>query len=155
MSTESILRHLGFIFLFQAFFLFIAFLISAFLFETSTVPLLFSFVSTTIFGTMFILFTHRVQDINFAEGIAIVVFGWLATCIIGALPYTLWGGEFSVTNAWFEECIRGLGLSYLCYWYFHSLNRNSYCCTQNFHHFHRLPLSKINSRYLRSLVMYI
>lgn len=103
MNTESILRHLGFIFLFQAFFLFISFLISSFLFETSTVPLLFSFASTTIFGAMFILFTHRVEEINFAEGIAIVVFGWIATCMIGALPYILWGGEFSIINAWFES----------------------------------------------------
>lgn len=103
MKTESILRHLGFIFLFQALFLFISLLISVVLWETSTIPLLFTFMIAVVFGSMFVLFTNRVEEINFAEGIAIVVFGWLFTCMIGTLPYLLWGGEFSLANAWFES----------------------------------------------------
>lgn len=103
MKTESILRYLGFILLFQSLFLFVSFLISAFLFETSTTPLLFGFIAAAVFGAMFTLFTHRVEAINFAEGITIVVLGWIVTCLMGAIPYLLWGVEFNLINAWFES----------------------------------------------------
>jgi len=103
MRAESILRHIGFILLFQALFLFIAFVISAVLVESSTVPLLFSFVSTSIFGLMLTLFTSKVEDISFSEGIAVVVFGWVITCLVGSLPYLLWGSQFNMANAWFES----------------------------------------------------
>ncbi len=103
MRTESILRHLGFIFLFQALFLLISLAFSVVLWENSIIPLLFTFLTASIFGTLFVLFTNKVEEISFIEGIAIVVLGWVTTCMIGAIPFFLWGGNFTVVNAWFES----------------------------------------------------
>ena len=36
------------------------------------------------------------------EGFCIVVGSWLLACVVGMFPYLIWGGEFSVINAWFE-----------------------------------------------------
>lgn len=33
----------------------------------------------------------------------ISVFGWILTCFVGAVPYFMWGGEFTFTNALFES----------------------------------------------------
>ncbi|HCY00290.1 MAG TPA: cation transporter, partial [Bacteroidales bacterium] len=37
------------------------------------------------------------------EGYVIVVASWILVCFFGMLPYALWGGEFSMINAWFES----------------------------------------------------
>ena len=31
-----------------------------------------------------------------------MVGSWLLACVGGMFPYLIWGGEFSVINAWFE-----------------------------------------------------
>jgi trk system potassium uptake protein TrkH len=49
------------------------------------------------------IFVEPTENINFNEGLGIVVYGWIMTCVIGMLPYILWGGEFSLANAWFES----------------------------------------------------
>ncbi|WOK04807.1 TrkH family potassium uptake protein [Imperialibacter roseus] len=103
MRGESVLRYLGFILLFQGFFLLLSFIISAVQLETSTVPLLFSLISAVVFGAMFVLFTHPTEEVNFSEGLLTVVLGWVVTCLVGALPYLLWGVEFDLVNAWFES----------------------------------------------------
>jgi trk system potassium uptake protein len=103
MRTHVILAYLGRIFLFNAVFLFFSFLISLFRTETSTLPLLYGFLIASLFGVFPLIFQSRETDVRAQEGIYIVVFGWLATCLIGMLPYLLWGGEFSLANAWFES----------------------------------------------------
>ena len=37
------------------------------------------------------------------EGYVIIVLSWLLSFIFGMLPYVLWGGPFTVINAWFES----------------------------------------------------
>lgn len=37
------------------------------------------------------------------EGYCIVVGAWLASCVVGMLPFLLWGPPFGLTNAWFES----------------------------------------------------
>jgi len=49
------------------------------------------------------IFVERIEDLSFNEGITIVVFSWTITCLIGSIPYLMWGGEFNVINAWFES----------------------------------------------------
>jgi len=44
--------------------------------------------------------THQISN---KEAYVIVVLGWLVVCAFGMLPYILWGGEFSIINAWFES----------------------------------------------------
>ncbi len=103
MKKEIIIKHLGFVLLLNSVFLFVSFFISLFLHETSTIALLFSALICAIFGIFPLIFVERTQYISFSEGLTIVVFGWLITCIVGMLPYIMWGGEFTLINAWFES----------------------------------------------------
>jgi trk system potassium uptake protein TrkH len=49
------------------------------------------------------IFVETPDEVSFHEGLGISVLGWLITCIIGTIPYFLWGGEFSFANAIFES----------------------------------------------------
>ena len=103
MRLYIIIRYIGTILLFNAIFLLIALLISVYHYEDSAVPLLYSMVICILFGIFPLIFVPPVSDINSREGLTIVVFGWILTCLVGSLPYILWGGEFSFINAWFES----------------------------------------------------
>ena len=103
MRLEYIIKYLGYVLLFNAIFLFISYLISFFLGESSELPLLYSALICLIFGLFPLIFVEDIPELTFNEGIAIVVVGWVITCIIGMLPYIMWGGEFTLTNAWFES----------------------------------------------------
>lgn len=103
MKIEIVIKHLGYVLLLNGFFLFISFLISFILHETSTIAFLFSGFICGIFGIFPLIFVERTENISFNEGLSIVVFGWLISCIVGMLPYLMWGGEFTLANAWFES----------------------------------------------------
>lgn len=103
MRKEVVIKFIGYVLLFNAVFLFISALISIFQSESSSIPLLFSGLICLIFGLFPFIFVEDHDDISFNEGLLIVVGGWFFTCLIGMLPYLMWGGEFSVANAWFES----------------------------------------------------
>jgi len=103
MRKEAIIKQVGRILLFNSLFLFISFFISLFLHESSAASLLFSAFITLIFGVFPMIFVPHITEINFREGMMTVVLGWLVTCIAGALPYIMYGHEFSLVNAWFES----------------------------------------------------
>lgn len=103
MRKEIVIRHIGMVLIFNAIFLFISFLISLYLSETSVVPLLYSSLIALVFGLFPLIYVKPSHYISIWEGTSIVVFGWITTCLVGSLPYILWGGEFSFINAWFES----------------------------------------------------
>ncbi|HHV86175.1 MAG TPA: TrkH family potassium uptake protein [Petrimonas sp.] len=103
MRTKAIAKYLGFVLLFNALFLYISAAISLFLHENSLSPLLYSAVVCTILGLFPQIFVEKIDEINFREGMAISVFGWILTCLAGAVPYFMWGGEFTFVNALFES----------------------------------------------------
>ncbi len=103
MRKEIVIKHLGYVLFLNGTFLFISFLISLVNHESSMLPLLFSAVICGIFGAFPLIYVEKTQSISFTEGLSIVVFGWLLTCIAGMLPYIMWGGEFTLANAWFES----------------------------------------------------
>lgn len=103
MRPKAIAKYLGFVLLFNALFLYISAAISLFLKENSLTPLLYSAVVCTILGLFPQVFVEKIDEINFHEGMAISVFGWLLTCFVGAVPYFMWGGEFTFANAIFES----------------------------------------------------
>ena len=72
-------------------------------FDSSFSPLVLSALITGIFGIFPLIFVKRSRDINTREGLAILLLAWLLACIFGMLPYVLWGGNFSLVNAWFES----------------------------------------------------
>ena len=103
MRTKAVAKYLGFVLLFNALFLYISAAISFFLRENSLTPLLYSAVVCTILGLFPQIFVEKIDEINFREGMAISVFGWILTCFAGAVPYFMWGGEFTFANALFES----------------------------------------------------
>lgn len=103
MRKEVIIKFVGYVLLFNAAFLLLAAGISIFHYETSAIPLLFSGLICTIFGLFPFIFVEEHDEISFSEGLFIVVGGWIVTCIMGMLPYLMWGGEFTLINAWFES----------------------------------------------------
>ncbi len=103
MRKEIVIKHLGYVLFLNGTFMFISFLISLANHESSTIPLLFSALICGIFGAFPLIFVEKTQSISFSEGLSIVVIGWFLTCVAGILPYIMWGGEFSLANAWFES----------------------------------------------------
>lgn len=103
MRKDVIIRQLGLLLILNSSFLFISALISFFLEESSLIPLFFSGIICLFFGLTAILFVPKNDNLTFNEGIIVVVFGWIITCITGMLPYVMWGGEFTIVNALFES----------------------------------------------------
>jgi trk system potassium uptake protein TrkH len=100
---EAIIKYIAYVLLFNAVFLFVSALISYFLSETSFIPLFYSGLVCTILGLFPLIFTEKIDEIRFSEGLAISVIGWFITCVVGMLPYVMWGGEFTFVNAFFES----------------------------------------------------
>lgn len=71
--------------------------------DSALYPLLLSSFVTMILGLFPLIFVERADEIKTKEGYAIVVGSWLVACIVGMFPYLIWGGEFTVINAWFES----------------------------------------------------
>lgn len=103
MKTEAIIKTLGSILLLNGFFLTLSFIISFVNHETSAIALFYSAFLCILFGLFPMIFIQKIEIIRYREGIIIVVLGWLLTCIVGMLPYLMYGGEFTLVNSWFES----------------------------------------------------
>ncbi|MBN2350819.1 MAG: TrkH family potassium uptake protein [Bacteroidales bacterium] len=103
MRLHTISRYVGLLLLVNALFLGIGMIISIINHDSGTYPLMYSMLVTVIFGWFPMIYVPPAQNISKNEGFLIVIFGWLITCLVGALPFVLWGGEFTFTNAWFES----------------------------------------------------
>ena len=66
-------------------------------------PLLISFVITLIVGAFPFIFVKNVPSLSTKDGFVTIVLAWFLSFIFGMLPYVLWGGEFTLINAWFES----------------------------------------------------
>lgn len=103
MRAQIIIRYIGLVFLFNALFLFLSLLISWYNSDMGILPLLYSSIFIALMGAFPLIFVPASGQINQNEGYTIVVLSWLLSCLIGTLPYILYGGEFNFTNAWFES----------------------------------------------------
>lgn len=104
MNPGIISRNVGIALICNAVFMLLSAGVSAFYgFDSSFSPLLLSSLVTLLFGLFPLVFVRRGADINTREGLAILIFAWVLSCLFGMLPYILWGGEFSLINAWFES----------------------------------------------------
>ena len=66
-------------------------------------PLVFSAMVTFLSGFFAIIATKPQENMNVEEGFCIVTGCWIAACSFGALPYLMYGGEFTFVNAFFES----------------------------------------------------
>ncbi|RJR31528.1 MAG: TrkH family potassium uptake protein [Desulfobacteraceae bacterium] len=103
MRPQIIFRYVGFVLLVNGCFLFLSTLISAMDNDTAFFPLLYSTLVSALFGVFPFVFVPPTHSISKKEGFYIVLTSWLLSCVVGVLPYLLWGGEFTATNAWFES----------------------------------------------------
>lgn len=104
MKFPVIIRYIGIVLLLMATFMFLSAIVSLVDgFDTGFYPLLLSFVITAIVGVFPLIFIDRSGSITSKEGYVIVLGSWLMCCLMGMLPYLMWGGEFSIINAWFES----------------------------------------------------
>ncbi len=104
MNISYISRNVGIALIFSAVFMFISAGISVYYdLETSFSPLFMSGVITLTVGLFPLIFVKKSGSITVKEGYVTIVLSWLFSCILGMLPYVLWGGEFSIINAWYES----------------------------------------------------
>ena len=66
-------------------------------------PLVFAAMVTFLSGSFAIIATHPQENMSIEEGFCIVTGCWIAACIFGAIPFLMFGGEFTVVNAFFES----------------------------------------------------
>ena len=71
--------------------------------DTGFYPLLLSALLTLLLGGFPMIFVSKATNITTKEGFMIVVGSWVVSCVVGMFPYLIWGGEFSLVNAWFES----------------------------------------------------
>jgi trk system potassium uptake protein TrkH len=83
--------------------MFASFLVSVYNSDSAQIPLLLSCILTGLTGVFPMVFVPASGQISHKEGYVIVVASWILICFFGMLPYAIWGGEFSMINAWFES----------------------------------------------------
>lgn len=104
MNISVVSRNIGIALVFNACFMFLgAFTSMIYDFDSAFSPLLLSGIITMTVGLFPLVFVGNESDIDIKEGFTIIVFSWVLSCLFGMLPYVLWGGEFSLINAWYES----------------------------------------------------
>lgn len=104
MNWSTISRNVGYALLVDALFMFLSCIIALLdPLDTSFGPLSISFLLTFIVGVFPFIFVNKTSGITLKEGYIIIFLSWLLSFVFGMLPYALWGGPFTVTNAWFES----------------------------------------------------
>lgn len=104
MKYGLVIRYVGLVMLLNAAFMLISAFISLFNgFDTGFYPLLLSFLITSIIGAFPLIFVPNDNNLSNKESYVIVIMAWIMSCLLGMLPYLIWGGEFTFTNAWFES----------------------------------------------------
>ena len=104
MNWGVISRNVGIALISCAVFMFLSALVAVLDgFDSSFSPLFLSAILTMMAGIFPLIFVRRHKDINMREGLAILLISWFLCCIFSMLPFVLWGGEFTLVNAWFES----------------------------------------------------
>lgn len=104
MDIKVISKNVGHALLISALFMFLSLIVSVLNGKDSALgPLAISFIITFIVGIFPFIFVRKSAAISLQDGFMIIVLSWLLSFIFGMLPYVLWGGEFTLVNAWFES----------------------------------------------------
>ncbi|MBQ2452653.1 MAG: TrkH family potassium uptake protein, partial [Bacteroidales bacterium] len=104
MNVKAISANVGKALLVSALFMLLSCGVSIFYgLDSSFAPLLLSFIITFSVGIFPLIFVRDTPALRMHEAFVTIVLSWLVSFLLGMLPYVLWGGEFSVINAWFES----------------------------------------------------
>lgn len=104
MNVKAISLNVGKALLVSALFMFLSIGVS--LLEgrdAAFTPLLVSFIITLLVGAFPFIFVRKNHPLSLNDGFLTIVLSWVLSFIFGMLPYVLYGGEFSLINAWFES----------------------------------------------------
>ena len=71
--------------------------------DSAFAPLLISFSLTFTVGVFPFIFVRKTDRITLRDGYMIIFLSWFLSFVFGMLPYALWGGPFTLVNAWFES----------------------------------------------------
>ena len=71
--------------------------------DSALAPLLISFALTFTVGIFPFIFVRKTAQITLKDGYMIIFLSWFLSFLFGMLPYVLWGGPFTIANAWFES----------------------------------------------------
>ena len=104
MRTGVTVKYIGTSLLFVAAFMFISAGVSAIYgMDESFWPLIVSGTLAGVMGAFPSIFVRDKTRLNREEGFCIVVGSWTLASILGMMPYLMYGGEFTFTNALFES----------------------------------------------------
>ena len=104
MRVNVVIRYIGLVLQFVAAFMLLSAVVSMLNgYDSAYYPLQLSSFMTALLGTFPLFIVERVDEIKTKEGYAIVVGSWILSCVVGMFPYLIWGGEFTLANAWFES----------------------------------------------------
>ena len=104
MNVKAISTNVGKALLVSALFMLISLMVSVGNGRDSAFgPLLISFIITALVGAFPFIFVKKSQPLSLQDGFLTIVLSWLLSFVFGMLPYVLWGGEFTLVNAWFES----------------------------------------------------
>ena len=104
MNVKVISRNVGYALLVSALFMFLSILVSvANGNDSALAALMISFTITFTVGIFPFIFVRKSAAITLKDGYMIIALSWLLSFIFGMLPYALWGGPFTIINAWFES----------------------------------------------------
>ena len=104
MNLKAISLNVGRALLVSALFMFLSIVVSLIDGRDSAfVPLTISFIITIIVGAFPFIFVRKAPIVSLRDGFMTIFFSWLLSFVFGMLPYVLWGGEFTLINAWFES----------------------------------------------------
>jgi trk system potassium uptake protein TrkH len=103
-NVKAISTNVGKALLVSALFMFISSMISIYEgMDAAFTPLLLSFIITSIVGAFPFIFVRTAQQLSLKDGFLTIILAWLLSFVFGMLPYVLYGGEFTIINAWFES----------------------------------------------------
>lgn len=104
MNWKAISKNVGYALLVSALFMLLSVIVSLINGNDSALAaLLISFTITALVGAFPFIFVKSTQAITLKEGYATITLSWLLSFVVGMLPYALWGGPFTLQNAWFES----------------------------------------------------
>ena len=104
MNWKTISRNVGYALLVSALFMLLSVFVSvAYGNDSAFAALVISFCITFTVGIFPFIFVKKTAEITMKDGYMIIFLSWLLSFVVGMLPYALWGGPFSVQNAWFES----------------------------------------------------
>ena len=104
MNVRSISTNVGKALLVSALFMFLSIIISVMNgLDSAFTPLLISFIITLLVGSFPFIFVKKAPVLTTKDGFVTIIVAWLLSFVFGMLPYVLWGGEFTLVNAWFES----------------------------------------------------